>query len=73
MESIEGTMNEDEVLMKYSTPGLRRSELTRTAKKMNMEFDENYRHLTVIERNEILDKLFPEEPTDAQALRPPIE
>lgn len=56
---------EHEILEQYSTPGLRRNELTRQAKKLNMEFDENYRHLTKAERDELLDKLFPPEDVNA--------
>lgn len=51
---------ETEVLEKYSTPGLRRAQLTRSAKKLNMEFDENYRAMTKQDRDAFLDKHFPE-------------
>jgi hypothetical protein len=49
-------MTEDETLAKYSTPGLKRNQLTRTAKKLNMEFDEQYRHMNAAERDAFLDK-----------------
>jgi hypothetical protein len=52
---------EEEILTKHSTSGLRRNVLPREAKKLNMEFDENYRHMTIAERDELLDKLYPEE------------
>lgn len=53
-------MDEAEVLKKYSTPGLRKNELTRESKKFNLEFDENFRYMTQKERNEFLDRHFPE-------------
>lgn len=54
-------MTEDEILAQYSTPGLRRNQLTRTAKKINMEFDERLKGMSIAERDEFLDKHFPEE------------
>lgn len=56
MEPAQEPMTEEEVLAKYSTSGLRKNSLTREAKKLNMEFDENYRHMTKQERDEFLDK-----------------
>ena len=53
--------SEKEILDKYSTPGLKKNSLDRAAKKMSMEFDENYRHMTPAQREEFLDKHFPEE------------
>ena len=46
---------EDEVLARYSTPRLRRNELPRAAKKLNMEFDAQYNRMTKAERDEFLD------------------
>lgn len=51
---------EDEVLAKYSTPGLRRTELTRTSKKLNMEFDERFSDMDRESRKAFLDRYFPE-------------
>lgn len=73
MESLEGALSyEEEILAQYSTSGLRRNELIRSAKKLNMEFDENYRHMSKAERNELLGKLFPET-IDALPSQSPIE
>lgn len=64
-------MTEEEPLAKHSTPDLRRNVLPRQAKKLNMEFDSQYAHMTRAERDEFLDKLYPEdikprkEPPDA--------
>lgn len=67
-------MDEKEVLAKYSTPGLKKNLLTRASKREAMEFDENYRHLTLQEREEFLDRMFPTEPAsplpDQLASRP---
>jgi hypothetical protein len=52
---------EEEILAKHSTDRLRRNILPREAKKLNMEFDENYRHMTMRERDELLDALYPEQ------------
>lgn len=60
MEPLKEQMSEAEVLDKYSTPGLRKHELDRFAKKMNMEFDALCNHMTKEERDEFLDKHFPE-------------
>ena len=54
-------MTEEEILAKHSSPNLRRNILPRSAKKLNMEFDSNYRHMTIADRNEFLDTLYPDE------------
>ena len=54
-------MTEQETLAKYSTPSLQRNILSRQAKKLNMEFDSNYAHMTRAERDAFLDALYPEE------------
>lgn len=53
--------HEEDVLAKCSTPGLRRNVLSRFAKKMNMEFDAQFNRMTKVERDEFLDKLYPDE------------
>lgn len=55
-------MDEKEVLAKYSTPGLQRGELTRSSKKHLMEFDATFNTMTKQERDDFLDKMFPNEP-----------
>lgn len=62
---------EEEILARHSTPNLRRNILPRSAKKLNMEFDSNYAHMTPAHRDEFLDKLYPDEaqpkePTDVR-------
>jgi len=52
---------EEEILAKHSTPSLRRNELPRSAKKLNMEFDAQFNKMTKVERDEFLDALYPEE------------
>ena len=54
-------MTEDEILAAHSTPGLRRNVLPRQAKKLNMEFDAQFNKMTKAERDEFLDKLYPDE------------
>jgi hypothetical protein len=62
--SGEDEVTEEEILKKYSTPGLRRSQLTRQAKKLIMEFDGQYHKMTKTMRDEFLDGIFgPEEKT----------
>lgn len=51
---------EEEILARHSTLGLKRSQLTRQAKSLNMEFDENYRHMTKQDRDDFLSKMFPD-------------
>ena len=59
---LEGdAMTEDEILAAHSTPGLRRNVLPRYAKKLNMEFDAQFNKMTKAERDEFLDKLYPDE------------
>ncbi len=53
---------EEEILAANSTSSLQRNVLPRSTKKQNMEFDENYRYMTRKERDEFLDKLYPQEP-----------
>jgi hypothetical protein len=60
MEPVETTMTEDQILAKYSNDGLRRNLLPRSTKKLNMEFDENYRHMSKADRDVFLDKHWPE-------------
>ena len=54
-------MTEDEILAAHSTPSLRRNVLPRQAKKLNMEFDAQFNKMTKTERDEFLDKLYPDE------------
>lgn len=53
-------MTEEEILARYSTPGLRRNALTRDAKRLMMEFDGQYAHMTPADRDAFLDAMFPE-------------
>lgn len=53
-------MIEEEILAQFSTSGLRKNQLTRAAKKWNMDFDLNFRHFSAVEREEFLDNIFPE-------------
>lgn len=53
-------MTEAEILERYSTPGLRKTELTRSTKKINMEFDGQFVGFSRKERDELLDKYFGE-------------
>jgi hypothetical protein len=52
---------EESILLRYSTPALRRNCLTRSAKKLNMEFDDRFNKWTKAERDAFLDKFFPPE------------
>lgn len=52
---------EEEILAAHSTPGLRRNILPRSAKKLNMEFDARFNKMTKVDRDEFLDKLYPDE------------
>ena len=52
---------EEEIITKHSTPGLQRNVLSRTSKKLNMEFDSQFNTMTTKERDEFLDMLYPEE------------
>ena len=54
-------MTEEETLAKNSSPNLRRNILPRSAKKLNMEFDAQFNKMTKAERDEFLDKLYPDE------------
>ena len=53
-------MTESEILAKYSTPGLRKKELSRSAKKTHLQ--ESQKHLRLDEINKILDDLYGPEP-----------
>lgn len=53
-------MTEEEILAKYSTPGLRKNALNRAAKKLNMEFDGQFHGYSSKEREAFLDLFFPE-------------
>jgi hypothetical protein len=52
-------MSEQEILARYSTPGLRRNELTRAGKKWHLQ---GFARITADEIEEILDRLYPCEP-----------
>lgn len=52
---------EEKILAEHSTFGLRRSVLSRSAKKLNMEFDPRFNKMTKTERDEFLDAIFPDE------------
>lgn len=52
---------EEEVLANYSTVGLKRNQLTRASKKLNMEFDERNNGMTKQDRDEFLDRYYPED------------
>lgn len=56
-------MTGSEILSKYSTPGLRKNELSRSAKKMNLQ--ETQKHLNRDEINKILIDLYGPEPESA--------
>jgi hypothetical protein len=51
---------EESILAQHSTPGLKRNKLTRASKKLNLEFDEHYSGMTRQERDDLLDRIFPE-------------
>lgn len=55
-------MTEDEILAEYSTPSLRRNELTRSAKKEHL--NGVAKHLTREERDKILEQLYGQEAGD---------
>jgi hypothetical protein len=52
-------MTEEEIIARYSTPGLKKNQLTREIKKLIMTFDGQYSNMTKQERDEFLDKHFP--------------
>lgn len=54
-------MKEEERLAKYSNANLRRNILPREAKKLNMEFDPLYSDMNQVDRDALLDKLYPED------------
>lgn len=60
---------EDSVVARYSTPGLRRNQLTRSAKKLMMEFDAQYSGMTAVERDQFLDQMFPVKPARKRGQR----
>jgi hypothetical protein len=60
-QRIDLLMTEEEILAKHSTDRLRRNILPREAKKLNMEFDGQFIKMTKADRDEFLDKLYPEE------------
>lgn len=51
-------VKEKEILEKYSTPGLRKNELNREAKRRNMEFDSQYDGITIKDREAFLDLIY---------------
>jgi hypothetical protein len=55
-------MTEQEILARYSTPGLRRNVLTRAGKKWHLQ---GFARITSDEIEEILDRLYPCEPAVA--------
>jgi hypothetical protein len=52
------SLSEQEILARYSTPGLRRNELTRAGKKWHLQ---GFTRITSDEIEEILDRLYPGE------------
>lgn len=58
-ETYHVKLTEAEVLARYSTPGLRKGELGRSAKKLHLE--ESHKHLSKEEREKILSDLYPED------------
>jgi hypothetical protein len=54
-------MTEQEILARYSPPGLRRNELTRAGKKQHLQ---SMPRITSDEIEEILNRLYPDEPLD---------
>ena len=52
---------EEEIIAKNSTEGLKRNKLTRSSKKLMMEFDAQYSNLTNPERDAFLDQYFSDE------------
>lgn len=53
---------EESVLARHSTPGLRRNQLTRSVKKLTMEFDAQFSGMSAADRDEFLERMFPEKP-----------
>lgn len=51
---------EEGVIIRHSAPGLKRNQLTRAAKKLMMEFDAQYSSMSRAERDEFLERIFPE-------------
>lgn len=60
---------EEHVLKLYSTPGLRKNEVSRASKKWNMEFDPRFRDMSKQDREAFLDEIYGPE----QSCRRPIE
>jgi hypothetical protein len=58
-------MTEQEILARYSTPGLRRNELTRAGKKWHLQ---GFARITPKEIEAILDQLYPLEPAALDAI-----
>ena len=52
---------EEEIIAKHSPPRLQRNVLSRTSKKLNMEFDSQFNTMTKEDRDEFLDMIYPEE------------
>lgn len=52
---------EQDVLDKYSTTGLKRNQLTRASKKLNMEFDARNRGMSKQDRDDFLNRYYPED------------
>jgi hypothetical protein len=58
-------MREQEILERYSTPGLRRNVLTRAGKKWHLQ---GFARITPEEIEVILDQLYPPEPAALDAI-----
>jgi hypothetical protein len=58
-------MTEQEILERYSTPGLRRNVLTRAGKKWHLQ---DFARITPEEIEAVLDQLYPPEPAAFDAV-----
>lgn len=52
---------EEAIVAAHSTPSLRRNQITRAVKKLNMEFDAQFSRMSLADRDEFLDRMFPED------------
>ena len=55
-------MTEQEIVDRYSTPGLKRNTVSRSTKKLNMEFDSRFNGMSRADREEFLNEYFLEWP-----------
>jgi hypothetical protein len=62
---MEARMTEQEILARYSTPGLRRNVLTRAGKKAHLQ---TMPRITPEEIEEILNRLYPEHPPSGDSV-----